>query len=104
MSLLQTNADEAVISEVAAHHIETFYGKGTPSLASLSDLVEICQAAVFHERLVVSPVAYKYSTLLQQLKCADTFEISVSDIPDTPFEPPVKGDKPKKREWPRNRL
>jgi hypothetical protein len=58
----------AFVSDIAVHHAEVFYGHGTPTLAALCDLAEICQAAVLNEQLLVSPSARRHSTLLQQLE------------------------------------
>jgi hypothetical protein len=68
-----------VVSDIAVHHAETLYGSGTPTLAALSDLAEICQAAVLNESLVAAPAAYHASTLLQQLDCAETLTMTVEE-------------------------
>jgi hypothetical protein len=64
---MQVKPGVAYISDIAVHHAEVLYGKGTPTVAALCDLAEICQAAVLNETLAVSPAAYHGSTLLPQL-------------------------------------
>jgi hypothetical protein len=67
----------AFITDIAAHHAEVIFGGGTRTLAALSDLAEICQAAVLNDTLAVSPIAYRGSTLLQQLDCVETPDVDL---------------------------
>ena len=79
----------ALISDIALHHIETLYGKGTTTLAGLSDLIEVCQTCVLSEVVLTSPNAFKHSALLQQCDFAATFKVSLTEG-DTNADPPVE--------------
>jgi len=79
MSTEPSRTTEAVISDVAVHHVETLYRNETPTLAAISDLAEICQAAVLQEKVIASPTAYKRSTLLQELNCATKIDVSITE-------------------------
>jgi hypothetical protein len=82
----------AVVSDVAANHVETLYGNGSRTLAALLDLIEICQAAVLYDRLTLSPTARKRCSFLRQFDFAWTPAISVSEAAAEPAHPEPAGD------------
>ena len=67
----------AFVTDVTVNHVDTLYGGGTPTLAALTDLLELCQAAILHDRLAVSPLARSHSSFLGELDCVYAPELKV---------------------------
>lgn len=83
----------ALVSDIAANHVETLYRDGTHTLPALTDLLEICQAAVLYDTLAVSPTARRRSWLLREFDFVYTPELSVSErSSDVPSGPPPSSD------------
>jgi hypothetical protein len=64
------------VSDAAVNNAEILFGAERANVSALADLIGIVQSAVMNESLVVSQMAMKRSTLLQQLDFADCFRIS----------------------------
>ena len=79
----------AVVSDVAANHVETLYRAGSRTLPALTDLLEICQAAVLYDDLAVSPSARRRSSLFQQFDFISTPEFHVTDAASDEAPPPA---------------
>ena len=56
------------LSDIAVSNAHTLFGASTPTLPALMDLVHIIQAAILHEKLLVSPFAELDNSLVQQLE------------------------------------
>src|SRR5262245_31415966 len=67
------------VSDAAVNNAEILFGVERANVSALADLIGIVQSAVMNESLVVSQMAMKRSTLLQQLDFADCFHVSEVD-------------------------
>ena len=67
----------AFVTDVTVNHVDTLYSGGTPTLAALAELLELCQAAILHDHLAVSPLARSHSSFLGELDCVYARELTV---------------------------
>jgi len=67
------------ISDATVNNAEILYGADRPNMASLVDLINVVQCAVMNERVIVSPMAMKRSSLLGELDFAGCFEVSTEE-------------------------
>jgi hypothetical protein len=71
----------AVVSDIAANHVETLYRGGSRTLPALTDLLEVCQAAVLYDQLALSPLARRRSSLFREFDFVYTPDIEIVDAP-----------------------
>lgn len=71
--------NDAFVTDIAASHLETLFGQGTPTLGALTDLLEFSQAALLHEHVTVSPTAHRHSTFVRAFPWVTAPEIRIVD-------------------------
>ncbi|MDJ0945582.1 MAG: hypothetical protein QNJ30_19110 [Kiloniellales bacterium] len=90
----ELEGSSAFVSDIAFNQVERLFSPGRHSLAALADLVELAQAAIFNEELVVTAGAYENARALSDLDFVKPFapEVEVTEAEEDTGPDPENGE------------